>query len=125
MRPKRLCHHPRRRVWRHPPSPPVGGHFCDALGGALADTDGDGLTDCDEALVIGTNPELADTDGDGFSDMAEAAVFDPVADRVTFNPRVSDLARIAIDLTSVPEMSTNATLYTAGEPGCSGEANCR
>lgn len=37
--------------------------------GAL-DTDGDGLTDSQEA-TLGTNPNLADTDGDGLSDGAE------------------------------------------------------
>ncbi len=37
----------------------------------LGDTDGDGLTDYDEVIVHGTNPNLLDTDGDGASDFAE------------------------------------------------------
>lgn len=32
------------------------------------DTDSDGLTDTEENLVYGTNPQLPDTDGDGFLD---------------------------------------------------------
>ena len=34
------------------------------------DTDGDGLTDTEEA-ELGTDPELSDTDGDGFDDADE------------------------------------------------------
>lgn len=42
------------------------------------DTDGDGLTDCEEEAT-GTHPNLADTDGDGFSDAEEiAAGTDPL-----------------------------------------------
>ena len=37
-----------------------------------ADTDGDGVTDCDELLVDGTDPNNADTDGDGVDDGDEA-----------------------------------------------------
>ncbi|MGY8688105.1 MAG: hypothetical protein ACKVHP_10265, partial [Verrucomicrobiales bacterium] len=37
------------------------------------DTDGDGVTDCDEVLVNGTNPNSADTDGDGVEDGVEIA----------------------------------------------------
>lgn len=36
----------------------------------VVDSDGDGLTDEEEAL-LGTNPNAADSDGDGFSDLAE------------------------------------------------------
>jgi hypothetical protein len=34
----------------------------------LADSDGDGLTDYDEAVVFGTNPLNPDTDGDSYKD---------------------------------------------------------
>jgi hypothetical protein len=40
---------------------------------AVADTDGDGLSDEDEINVYGANPDLADTDGDGIDDGAEVA----------------------------------------------------
>lgn len=40
--------------------------------GTSADTDGDGLTDVEEAK-LGTDPAKTDTDGDGFSDDAEVA----------------------------------------------------
>ena len=38
--------------------------------GQVADTDGDGLTDVEEA-ALGTDPEQSDTDGDGLADGAE------------------------------------------------------
>jgi hypothetical protein len=38
-----------------------------------ADTDGDGFSDGQEALVLGTDPLAADSDGDGSSDGAEVA----------------------------------------------------
>ena len=36
----------------------------------VTDTDGDGLTDCEEKL-LGTDPSLVDTDGDGMPDLVE------------------------------------------------------
>jgi len=41
-----------------------------AFGDCTRDSDGDGLTDKEEA-ELGTNPNLTDTDGDGYSDMVE------------------------------------------------------
>ncbi|MCA9488824.1 MAG: VCBS repeat-containing protein [Myxococcales bacterium] len=41
---------------------------------ARQDTDGDGLRDCEELLVVGTDVASADTDGDGLSDGAELDV---------------------------------------------------
>lgn len=37
----------------------------------MTDTDGDGLTDCEENNIYGTNPGLMDTDGDSLPDDAE------------------------------------------------------
>ena len=73
------------------------------------DLDDDGLTDCDERQIHGTSPALADTDGDGINDLAEVAVFDPNNSRIQFNPLVGDLARIAIDLISVPQIELDFT----------------
>ena len=50
---------------------PAVGTLCDDNDPYNYDTDGDGLSDGDEYLTIGTNPLLADTDQDGLSDGAE------------------------------------------------------
>jgi len=44
-----------------------------ALGLLACDTDGDGLSNAEEA-ELGTDPELADTDGDGLDDGAEQEI---------------------------------------------------
>lgn len=45
-------------------------HFSILAASVALDTDGDGLTD-DEEAILGTNPNLSDTDGDGISDYQE------------------------------------------------------
>ena len=45
--------------------------FIESRYSTTADSDGDGLTDADEAYTRGTNPEDADTDDDGLTDGAE------------------------------------------------------
>ncbi|MDO5317185.1 MAG: hypothetical protein Q4G65_01035, partial [bacterium] len=49
----------------------------------LADTDGDGLRDDEEALVRQTLPYVVDTDGDGLSDFGEVRIYGT-------NPRLAD-----------------------------------
>jgi len=68
------------------------------------DSDGDTLSDCEELSVYYTHPWLADTDGDSFDDGREAADFNPENNRYLFNPRVADMAQIAVDLTAVPKV---------------------
>lgn len=55
----------------------VGGSYA-SLGfftiGSLCDSDGDGLTDAYEMLVLGTSPEQTDTDMDGISDGEEVLI---------------------------------------------------
>lgn len=88
------------------------GNTCTGANGAIPvdqDSDNDGLPDCDELIEYNTNPELADTDGDGLNDMLEVVTFDPDSNLVRRNPLVSDLARIAIDLTSVPQIELSFT----------------
>jgi hypothetical protein len=69
-----------------------------------ADSDADGLTDCAEVETWGTNPWLADTDGDLYPDEYETSRFDPDNHIAIYNPRIADLARFAVDLTSVPRV---------------------
>jgi uncharacterized repeat protein (TIGR02543 family) len=47
------------------------------------DSDGDGLSNYDEAVIHGTNPNLADTDNDGLNDRAELETY-------LTNPKVVD-----------------------------------
>ena len=84
------------------------------------DTDGDGLTDAEEA-VVGTRPDLADSDGDGFSDGQEvAAKTDPLS-------RASQLAAVGVsspdgtrtvtwksqpDVTYIVEVSEDLVVWT-------------
>ncbi len=57
------------------------------LASPTVDTDGDLLTDAQEA-ELGTNPELADSDGDGLTDFAEVG-FEPGSATGT-DPRLRD-----------------------------------
>jgi hypothetical protein len=68
-----------------------------------ADEDGDRLSDCEE-IAVGTATHLADTDGDGFSDFQEVVEFGfhPDNNRYKFNPRIADIPRIQVALTSPP-----------------------
>ena len=62
------------------PNLPTGELACDAMPGGRDDDDGDGLLNCEEA-VLGTNPNLVDTDGDGFPDLVEVQMgTDPTRD---------------------------------------------
>jgi hypothetical protein len=70
---------------------------------AEGDTDGDGLTDCEEA-ELGTALHLADTDGDGFTDYYEVVElgFSPENNNFKFNPLIADTPRIRVDVSSAP-----------------------
>lgn len=86
---------------------------CDpsSTNGAFVDTDGDGLSDTDELVIYGTSPLLADTDGDGMTDYAEIVVnaFDPTNAPLRNNPRVADIPRMEVLLTSPPLISLHLT----------------
>lgn len=79
-------------VVEEPPPPPC------------ADTDDDGLSDCEERDTYGTSPVLADTDGDGFSDHRELVElgFHAENNNYKFNPLIADVPKIGIELTSTP-----------------------
>lgn len=57
---------------------------------AAADTDGDGISDGGEVLKLGTDPRALDTDGDQISDGAEAQGFEWNGQRWYLNPRRPD-----------------------------------
>ncbi len=85
------------------------------------DTDGDGLTDGDEVHLYGSSPLLVDTDGDTFSDAEEvAAGSNPsLANSTPAGTLPPDPAIVAPDLDlSVPTTFEVATafLYTGSDP---------
>jgi hypothetical protein len=90
---------------------------CEYLGcstdpsGPSPDTDGDGLTDAEELSVYGTSPLLADTDGDGLSDFQEVVTlgFDPDSDPYRFNPRIADVAQMAVAIVGPPIVTIQET----------------
>lgn len=77
------------------------------------DTDGDGLTDFEEARW-GTNPAATDTDGDGYSDFTEVVTnaFNPDVNVRQFNPRIADVPEIRIELASAPTIGMSFTEST-------------
>jgi hypothetical protein len=74
----------------------------------LSDTDGDGFTNSEEAK-FGTSPLLSDTDGDGYSDFQEIRElgFSATNNNFRFNPLISDVPKVAITITSIPDISIN------------------
>ncbi|MDI9245143.1 hypothetical protein [Marinobacter sp. CHS3-4] len=78
---------------------------------ARLDTDGDGLTDLEEAAA-GTSKRLADTDGDGFSDFQEVIEFgfNPDNNNFRFNPLIADVVKLGIEVTSAPDLSIDYQL---------------
>ena len=77
--------------------------------GSDLDTDGDGLSDAEEA-VWGTNPRVADTDGDGLSDGNEILEkgFDP-SRPTRFNPRIADLPALGVEIVGDPVIGVRFT----------------
>ncbi len=57
---------------------------------ARADSDGDTLNDGQEVMSLGTDPKLKDTDGDGISDNAEVVGFSYQGQKWYTNPRSPD-----------------------------------
>ena len=86
------------------------------------DSDGDGLTDEEEA-ELGTSPLMADTDGDGYSDYEEIKdyFFDPTEDRTRFNPLVADIPNLRVSMISAPavRLTGSTTTGTTTEYGVS------
>lgn len=74
------------------------------------DSDGDGLTN-EQEKNWGTNPFMADTDGDGFLDGEEALEM-YVNTTGAFHPCIADLPKIAMELTSRPKIVLSYTHST-------------
>ena len=92
---------------------------------ASADSDGDGLTDAEEAS-LGTDPNAADSDGDGLDDLTEVnAGLDPL-DTDTDDDEVDDATELnagsdGLSCSSVPDGYWPNCLALAQADGVSGE----
>ena len=86
------------------------GYPLDAAYSATADSDADGVSDCDEIHVYDTDPWLADSDGDGIPDGVE------IADGTDPRDMVSYLRHITV-IVSAQDSLPNVTNYVAW--GCS------
>ena len=87
---------------------------CTALNSSDPDTDGDGLPDCYEKFV-GTSPADVDSDGDGLTDFDEVVTkaFDPTINNFQFNPRISDVPDITVQLENIPDIEVSYTSSTS------------
>jgi hypothetical protein len=82
------------------------------------DSDGDGLSDADETLVTGTDPNNPDTDGDGLGDGVEVVNRMNPLDRDMDKDGVSDGAEIAAGTNPfVPDQSNGVSRELAKEVG--------
>lgn len=64
------------------------------------------LFSCNESNII-------DTDGDGMSDAKELEYFNPEVDPYTYNPNISDLPILDIDIYDIPQFSINNVTTTS------------
>jgi len=82
---------------------------------SLLDTDADGLTDEEEA-VLGTNINLKDTDGDGLSDYDEVKIYNTSAKKVdTDADGLSDYEEVKIYSTDPLKADTDGDGHNDGE----------
>jgi len=81
-----------------------------------ADTDGDGLSDYDEVMVYNTDPLLIDTDGDGLSDYDEVMVYntDPLLID-TDGDGLSDYDEVMVYESDPLNLDTDGDGYSDGE----------
>jgi|GEM_PF-2373577 len=80
------------------------------------DLDGDGLSNDEELNVYHTSPKIADTDGDGYSDYEEVITrgFN-TAQNFKFNPRIADLPKLKLAITSEPIVTLSVTKSGSSE----------
>jgi hypothetical protein len=93
---------------------------CMLITDLTADSDGDGLTDCEEA-ILRTDPSLVDTDGDGIPDLVEVRrgsnplandrLVDTVGDGIPDQQKV----RLGLDVTSDNAAAAPSYAYLYGD----------
>lgn len=75
-----------------------------------SDMDGDGISDMEEIIIYGTDPNSSDTDGDGWTDKEELELYN--RDLVKFNPCIADVPSIKLSMIGQPVISYNFSTST-------------
>ena len=88
----------------------------------LTDTDDDGLDDAEEVAVYGTNPFLADTDGDGAADQEESAAGSNPLDGASLPPTPTPLPTATPEPVATPTDTARTDASPVPSPEADGEA---
>jgi hypothetical protein len=91
------------------------------LGNSVVDSDGDGLTDSEESIVYGIDPNNPDTDGDFVSDFDELQAGTDPSNALSVPPDVTPPTALCADITVTLDAAGTAAITTADIDGGSAD----